>query len=242
MVFREYCQTRQPEWIVVFSRSFNVMTTMYFMPVVANPVALPLRDRSLAVALVVLAHVALLWSWAASPGLTKPVRREMSVSIAMPSLAQAAPATPAPAPVARPKPVQAQQEPQAATPVAAADMPGTPSQLAESAAPVQAVTVVQGLPGSEPDYQATYLHNPIPFYPMVAQRMGWQGRVVLNVEVLASGLPGQIKVQKSSGHEVLDDAALQAVRGWRFVAARQGDQVITKWFLIPIPFILKEAE
>ena len=75
---------------------------------------------------------------------------------------------------------------------------------------------------------------------MVARRMGWQGRVVLNVEVLASGLPGQVKLHQSSGHDVLDNAALQAVRGWRFVAARQGGQVVSKWFLVPIPFILKE--
>ena len=96
------------------------------------------------------------------------------------------------------------------------------------------------LPDREPDYQAAYLNNPIPAYPMVARRMGWQGRVVLNVEVLASGLPGQIKLHQSSGHDVLDNAAMQAVRNWRFVAARQSGQVVTKWFLVPIPFILKE--
>jgi outer membrane biosynthesis protein TonB len=41
---------------------------------------------------------------------------------------------------------------------------------------------------------------------------------------------------------VLDTAAIKAVSGWRFVAARQGGQAVTKWFLVPIPFILKEAE
>ena len=79
-------------------------------------------------------------------------------------------------------------------------------------------------------------------YLMVARRMDWQGRVVLNVEVLASGLPGQVKLQQSSGHAVLDNAAIKAVSGWRFVAAHQGGQNVTKWFLVPIPFILKEAE
>jgi hypothetical protein len=35
---------------------------------------------------------------------------------------------------------------------------------------------------------------------------------------------------------------MQAVRGWKFVAARQNGQMVAKWFLVPIPFILKESE
>jgi protein TonB len=77
---------------------------------------------------------------------------------------------------------------------------------------------------------------------MVAKRMGWEGKVVLSVEVLASGSPGQISVRQSSGHEVLDKTALQAVRGWRFVPARHNGQAIAKEFLVPIPFVLKETE
>lgn len=246
MVLPGVYQARQQEWIVVFSRSFNVMTTMYFMPVVVNPVALPLRDRTLVVALVVLAHVALLWLWAASPGLTRPVHREMSVSIAMLNPPQAVPETPAPQPAARHKPVEVQRMPTVETPVAAVDMPATPS--VASVAPEQTVIATPELPGHEPDrepdrepdYQAAYLHNPIPSYPMVARRMGWQGRVVLNVEVLASGLPGQVKVQQSSGHEVLDNAALNTVGSWRFVPARHNGEPVTRRFLVPIPFILQE--
>jgi protein TonB len=102
------------------------------------------------------------------------------------------------------------------------------------------VNASPSLPDREPDYQAAYLNNPLPAYPMVARRMGWQGRVVLNVEVLESGLPGQIKLHQSSGRDVLDNAAMQAVRGWRFVAARQNGQAVAKSFLVPIPFILKE--
>jgi protein TonB len=130
--------------------------------------------------------------------------------------------------------------PQVAKPVAPVETPAPPP--VASAASAQPVNAAPGLPDREPDYQAAYLNNPIPAYPMAARRMGWQGRVVLNVEVLANGLPGQIKLHQSSGHEVLDNAALQAVRSWRFVPARQGGQVVTQRFLVPIPFILKEAE
>lgn len=95
------------------------------------------------------------------------------------------------------------------------------------------------LPDREPDYRASYLDNPQPEYPLAARRMGWQGRVVLNVEVLADGSPGEVVVQQSSGRGVLDNAAQRAVRGWRFVPARRAGQAIAQKFLVPVIFSLK---
>lgn len=222
---------------------------MTYLPIPSNSdaVALPLRDRLLVVVLVVLVHVALLWSWAAIPGLPMPTHHEMSVSVALPGLPQAAALKPElePQPAVRRQSVESgrvRPEPQIATADVAVDTPAPLSSVTTGGASAQAANASAGLSDREPDYLAAYLQNPPPSYPMVARRMGWQGRVVLNVEVLSSGLPGQVRLQQSSGHDVLDNAALQAVRGWRFVAARQGGQVVTKWFLVPIPFILKEAE
>jgi len=202
----------------------------------------PLRECSLIVASVVFAHVLLMWFLVSMPSLPTSSHQEMSVSIAtMPSPPQPAQAEPKPEqkPVEKPKPVErrVQPSPEVVTPIVPTETP-VPTEV--SSAPPQPVATPPGLPDREPDYQAAYLNNPVPAYPMVARRMGWQGRVVLNVEVLASGLPGQVKLHQSSGHDVLDNAAMQAVRGWRFVAARQGGQVFSKWFLVPIPFILKE--
>lgn len=207
-----------------------------------NPADLPLRDRSLIVASVALVHALLLWLLVAMPSLHTSNHQEMSVSFAaMPSPPQPAVAEPKPEPkpIEKPKPVvkRVQPSPEVVTPIVPTETP-VPTEV--SSAPPQPVATPPGLPDREPDYQAAYLNNPVPAYPMVARRMGWQGRVVLNVEVLASGLPGQIRLHQSSGHDVLDNAAMQAVRGWRFVAARQGGQMVTKWFLVPIPFILKE--
>lgn len=207
-----------------------------------DPVSLPARDRLLAVASVALAHVVLLWSYATLPGLSNPVHHgpahhEMSISMALPEQPQTAPTESKPRPVVNPNPIEpqiVQPTPQIATPAAPVESSLSPVENSIPASP--------RLPDSEPDYQAAYLDNPKPGYPMVANRMGWQGRVVLNVEVLASGLPGQIKLHQSSGHGVLDNAAMQAVRSWRFVAARQGGQIIAKWLMVPISFILKDAE
>jgi len=217
------------------------------MPIFAdsNPVDLPLRNRLLVVILVIFVHVLLVWSWVTLPSFSKPVHREMSVSMTLPS-----PPEPKPEvkptevkPAVKPKPVEPQRvqpTPQVTTQEVPVETPRLPA--AASSEPPQPAAAAPGLPDREPDYQAAYLKNPLPAYPMVARRMGWQGRVVLNVEVLASGLPGQIKLHQSSGHDVLDSAAIKAVSTWRFVAARQGGQAVTKSFLVPIPFILKEAE
>ncbi len=234
------------------------MTALYYMPMfAAGSGVMPLRDRSLIVAVVVLVHVSLLWSWAALPSLSKPAHHEMSVSVVMSSAPQPAMAIPqpprpvTPQPVAKPTPVTPQPEipqPRVEQPVAPAENPApapaaanpVPSQ-APAVASAQTANAAPSLPDREPDYRAAYLNNQAR-YPMAARRMGWEGKVVLSVEVLANGSPGQIKLHQSSGHEVLDNAALQAVRGWRFIPARQGGQAIAKEFLIPIPFVLKEAE
>lgn len=212
------------------------------MPAMQNHDDLPVRDRSFVVALVVLAHALVLLSYTSFSSQSRSVPREMSISMAMPSPPQTAPAVPKPVvkQIVKPKPVQSQPEPEPQV-AAPDDVPVAPSLPVESA-PAQPENTSPGLPDREPDYHAAYLNNPIPAYPMVARRMGWQGKVILNVEVLESGLPGQIKLYQSSGRDVLDNAAMQAVRGWKFVAARQNGQMVAKWFLVPIPFILKESE
>lgn len=220
------------------------------MPALRNPDDLPVRDRSFVVALVALVHVLLLWSYISMPSQSKPTHREMSISMALPSPPQIAAVEPKPVvkPVVKPKPIQPQPEPQVAAPEVPVETPAqsqpVESVLAEPAesTPAQPENASPGLPDSEPDYHAAYLNNPVPVYPMVARRMGWQGKVVLNVEVLETGLPGQIKLHQSSGRDVLDNAAMQAVRGWKFIAARKNGQMVAKWFLVPIPFILKETE
>jgi len=59
-----------------------------------------------------------------------------------------------------------------------------------------------------------------PVYPEQARRQGWEGRVVVRLEVLPSGVAGSISVERSSGYPLLDETAVQAVREWRFVPAK----------------------
>lgn len=105
--------------------------------------------------------------------------------------------------------------------------------------PIQLATVPKAR-ASEPDYVARYLHNPPPLYPWQARRMGIEGRVVLQVEILQDGSAGRIEIQHSSGHELLDQAAIKAVGGWRFDPARIAGAPIIAWAEVPISFRLTE--
>ncbi|PYE77906.1 energy transducer TonB [Xylophilus ampelinus] len=67
------------------------------------------------------------------------------------------------------------------------------------------------------------LGNPSPAYPALALRKMWEGKVVLLIQVSAEGRADSVQVSRSSGQPVLDEAAVQAVRQWKFVPARRGD-------------------
>ena len=86
---------------------------------------------------------------------------------------------------------------------------------------------------------ANYLKNPRPAYPEIALRRGWEGQVLLRVRVSPDGRPVSIAVVNSSGRDVLDQAATDAVRGWTFVPARQGSEAIAGWVNVPIVFHLQ---
>lgn len=90
-----------------------------------------------------------------------------------------------------------------------------------------------------PRFDAAYLQNPPPVYPPLARRMGEQGRVLLRVRVAADGLAHQVELKTSSGSPRLDHAALDTVKRWRFVPARQGDQSVAAWVVVPISFSLE---
>ena len=100
---------------------------------------------------------------------------------------------------------------------------------------------VAGVKATPPSYSAAYLRNPSPRYPMAARRAGDQGTVTLRVRVARDGLASGVEVEKSSGSPHLDAAALEAVKAWRFVPARQGADAIESWVLVPIVFRLEGA-
>ena len=85
-----------------------------------------------------------------------------------------------------------------------------------------------------------YAQNPKPPYPQEAKEKGYQGRVVLQVEVLADGRAGEIELKESCGYSVLDQSALDTVKKWRFIPATKGKTSVSSWVIVPITFQLKD--
>jgi periplasmic protein TonB len=87
---------------------------------------------------------------------------------------------------------------------------------------------------------AAYLNNPKPHYPGIARSRHWEGLVLLRVYVNPDGRCANLNVARSSGHDVLDEAAVAAVRNWRFVPAKRGDTAFASWVSVPIEFSLRD--
>ncbi|MGR9087675.1 MAG: energy transducer TonB [Gammaproteobacteria bacterium] len=92
---------------------------------------------------------------------------------------------------------------------------------------------------TEANYRANYAFNPKPNYPRLARSRGWQGKVLLRVQVTAEGASNTVTIDKSSGHAILDESAVEAVRKWRFIPARRGETAVASSVVVPILFTLQ---
>jgi protein TonB len=79
--------------------------------------------------------------------------------------------------------------------------------------------------------------NAPPRYPLIARRKGWEGTVVIELRIADSGQVQEARIEKSSGHAILDDAALGAVRNWR-IAPNDRANAATFKFRVPVIFKL----
>jgi len=157
---------------------------------------------------------------------------------------QKPPPRPAPHPVAKAVPPKvraplapAVQPTERASPKAPDVAPAQPAPPSAAPAPTPPAPAPEPVV-TPPVGNAAYLHNPAPRYPEAAQEEGWEGRVVLRVHVDAAGHPVSVDLHASSGHEVLDKAALAAVRRWTFVPAKRGSTPIDGWVDVPLDFRL----
>jgi protein TonB len=119
---------------------------------------------------------------------------------------------------------------------------GTPAALQSASLPGDAAgTDGSGDPAIQPArYDVAALGNPKPGYPWLSRQRGEEGRVVLRVDVSATGSVDLIEIAESSGHRRLDEAALAAVAQWRFEPARIGDAPIATTVNVPITFRLAD--
>ncbi|MFA6051444.1 MAG: energy transducer TonB [Methylobacter sp.] len=209
--------------------------------------------------LVLLLH---LWAaiWMLQPAeavtMAQPMIMEVSL-IAAPSQQAAA------APIAQPKPVEVKKQPdkkpvkpkkpvtrkqiELPKPQALADeLLPAPSKVESAPAPVtpsvaanvSGKTTTDTAAFTEANFNANYGSNPKPKYPGIATSRGWEGTVRLLVRVSAEGDSEEVTVQRSSGYDVLDEAAIEAVERWKFIPAKRGDAPVSSSVVVPINFVL----
>lgn len=196
------------------------------------------------------AVVAAVWNYqpvAANHGSSAPIMVSLITApeIAAPVVAPPEPPKPKvkPTPKLKPKPkpvktVISTPAP-APTPFEVAPPPEPQPEVQQVAVAAPAKEEAPPPPISPPSFNADYLQNPAPAYPPLSRRLREQGKVMLRVFVGLQGLPEKVELDRSSGSERLDRSALEAVKQWKFVPARQGSMPVAAWVRVPISFSLE---
>lgn len=86
----------------------------------------------------------------------------------------------------------------------------------------------------------SFTTSPPPTYPSVAIQNRWEGTTLLRVVIDATGAVTKVEVKRSSGHPVLDGAAINAVQRWRGSPATRFGLPVATTELLPVRFNLSE--
>jgi protein TonB len=98
------------------------------------------------------------------------------------------------------------------------------------------------VPGREPPLilHPRFRSPPIPaVYPQRALELNQHGDVLVRAIINAQGDPETVNLWRGSGFPMLDAAALEAVRHWRFLPAEVDGTAVTAIVQVPVVFHLK---
>ncbi|MBL6621910.1 MAG: energy transducer TonB [Rickettsiales bacterium] len=74
-----------------------------------------------------------------------------------------------------------------------------------------------------------------PSYPKRSLRLKQEGKVILKALINNEGYVIKIELSESSGYKLLDNAAIDAVRSWKY----NSKELTNYWVIIPIEFIIR---
>jgi protein TonB len=175
---------------------------------------------------------------AAVPRESTAVPATPETPVPMPATVEPAPPM-APEPPTAPKPRQRSAAPRqrAASPPS----PPTASVAPESSGPVSP-PVPAALPPARaealPSHGLRPIEQPAPPYPGSARRQGIEGDVILRLSVDEAGKLISVAVARGSGHRALDEAAIAAVKLWRFEPAVADGRPVAAVAELPVRFRL----
>lgn len=134
-----------------------------------------------------------------------------------------------------PRPVRREPEP---TPAARAPLAPPVTAPTRPAAPAAPPVTAETGPVVPPRPLSEAAGNRPPNYPDSAKQRGEQGRALLRVDVTVEGRAATVSVLRSTGFPRLDQSAVDAVRGWRFIPATRGGRPVAAAAEVPVNFQL----
>jgi periplasmic protein TonB len=123
-------------------------------------------------------------------------------------------------------------------PLADQDAPQPEPQLASQPSGVAKGAGTEGEGVSGGGTGVTIVQRVLPKYPQRSVRLGEEGTVVVQVQVNEKGRVSDIRVARGSGHQRLDSAALEAVRRWKFIPAVRESRPVSTWGETELRFVL----
>jgi protein TonB len=165
----------------------------------------------------------------------------ISTPVLPPALASSARPAPSPTRPAAPRPDRpAPVATRTATGAATTAGRGTEASTAAAATAITPVSLpVAAPPGPILVTAPRYRSPPAPpVYPPRAVEFGLTGTVLIRARVGADGSTEEIRLWRTSGHALLDAAALAAVRRWAFEPASQDGRRVEAWVEVPVHFRL----
>lgn len=128
---------------------------------------------------------------------------------------------------------------QAALPAREENSSGMPVQTAQAASGASSAGTASPSGATVDPAPVSEAVNTKPVYPQLARKRGQEGRVLLRVHTNEGGNLTAIDVASGSGFPLLDEAALKAVRTWRFTPALRNGRPVPGTVLVPVEFRLQ---
>lgn len=90
------------------------------------------------------------------------------------------------------------------------------------------------------EVKPTILEQVPPIYPAEAKRRRIEDTIVLRLLISEKGSVEEVQfLRRARKERAFDDAALKAVKQWRFAAAQKKGRRVACWFNVAVPFFLK---
>jgi protein TonB len=109
-----------------------------------------------------------------------------------------------------------------------------PEQQTAQAVSASMVMPPTGKASARDNFPISDMHNPSPEYPEMAVFLDYQGTAIVRIKVSTKGLSEGVQVLRSSGFDLLDKSAVNALKKWRFTPSKNGNTPVASSVVISV--------